>query len=285
MSNRLAGMARADQKAGKNPGRKAHYLDVINSGGKWNGTVRFVPEALADPLKWKTPRRVFVNSMSDLFHEGLPFEYIDQVFAVMALCPQHTFQILTKRPERMADYLGGQRGHRTFQVSLAMRGYVPNWDSEVAGPDQGRKWPLSNVWLGTSIENRACLDRAMELSKCPAIIHFWSLEPLLEDLGNIRGYLEQNVEWVISGGESGPGSRPCNTSWVRSIVRQCKAAGVACFVKQMGGNPVSTLGGQPDTADGTKQFPLRLKDKKGGDMVEWPEDIRVREFPKVLVPA
>lgn len=297
MSKRIKGMARADMLAGKNPGRKAHYLNVIGENGRWNNRVDLVPEALSDPLGWKKPRRIFVNSMSDLFYGDesdrracesqsreftpVPFGYIDQVFSVMAQCPHHTFQVLTKRPGRMAEYMAPDRLGNRRQDFIADAAEVMQRKHLIEFPN----WPLPNVWLGTSIENRACLDRAMELSKCPAAIHFWSLEPLLEDLGNIRGYLEQNVEWVIVGGESGPGSRQCHIEWIESIVDQCRVKSIPCFVKQIGSAPTHFDDG--DGAGGRiYEFALgppdyqAIKDSKGGNPDEWPECLRVRQFPQ-----
>jgi protein gp37 len=295
MSNRLAGMALADDvKLGAKPTRKDHYLKVIDfERGRFNGKVQLVPEALADPLGWRKPRRVFVNSMSDLFHEGVPFEYVDKVFAVMALTPHHTYQILTKRPERMAEYLRclpGRAGatHAIWShLAFAARNIPSTPGAFSLRAEAAFTWPLPNLWLGTSIEDRERLDeRAMKLAECPAAVPFWSLEPLLEDLGNIRGYLEQGVRWVIVGGESGHGARPCNVEWVRSIVDQCKAAGTACFVKQLGSDPftdkVETANNWPIPLQIDGDFkPIRLMNKKGGDMAEWPSDLRVREMPQL----
>lgn len=275
-------------------------------GPKWTGEVRCVPEKLGEPLTWKKPRRVFVNSMSDLFHEDVPDEFIDQVFAVMAIARHHTFQILTKRPERMAEYMSPRN---------KVEDIYAHWHSFSGGPQEVDAWPLPNVWLGTSVENQATADeRIPHLLKCPAAVRFLSVEPLLEAV-NIRGHLmsgelpascecghghgftrcpnyggvstechiqgcqcsgfrkangpKSGLHWIICGGESGPGARPCALHWIRSIVSQCKDAGVACFVKQLGAKPFSDL--HPNG--------LSLKDKKGGDMAEWYSDLQVRDFP------
>lgn len=180
-----AGMTKRLEAMGQKP-----YAGLTHNG-HFNGVVRCLPERLNDPLHWKKPRRVFVNSMSDLFHEGVPFDFIDKVFAVMALCPQHTFQILTKRPQRMAEYLTGVRdqvlGHATASshwhawAEVAWLGRasfeVPwSWHGEtIRGP-----WPTRNVWLGTSIENQATADaRIPHLLRCSAAVRFLSVEPLL----------------------------------------------------------------------------------------------------------
>jgi len=286
MSKRIAAMAAADIARGRTPGRKRHYLEVLNEKGRWNGKIALVYEALEDPLNWKRPRQVFVNSMSDLFHPDVPFDYVDRVFSVMALCPQHTFQILTKRPERMVEYL-------TAEVPLSSR------EDMVAGmhpmeldgkpfawgqtkPDQVKSdtyarrpwpgWPLSNAWLGVSAEDQKSADeRYQHLRRCPAAVRFYSAEPLIAPIDRLP---LEGIDLCIVGGESGRGARPCGVHWVRSIVRQCRAAGVACFVKQLGANCRMEL------AEGAIGPRIALKDSKGGDPSEWVEDLRVREFPK-----
>lgn len=194
------------------------------------------PHKLGEPLRWKTPRRVFVNSMSDLFHEAVPDDFIRQVFATMAAAQQHTFQVLTKRPERMYDLLGGW-----YRV-----------------PGQSPDRPLPNVWLGVSIENRRYVHRADLLRATPAAVRFISAEPLLGPLvphvRNIaRGRHGWNlnggrgvelhddgldlagIDWLIVGGESGPGHRPIHEQWVRDLRDAAAAAGTAFFFKQWGG--------------------------------------------------
>ena len=295
----------------------AYPADVIRPGGGWSGKVTPRPDWLAKPLSWRKPRRIFVNSMSDTFHESVPNEYIAALFGVMAACPQHTFQVLTKRPERMADWFAWL-GTRTVPKSsasgprLAMAWeahragaplpevYVnePGWQRTADGP-----WPLPNVWIGTSVESQAAADeRIPHLLRCPAAVRFVSAEPLLGPVdlsrwlrpqaaffavmdtvcGNILGRPvgpttpplpdPSGLSWIIVGGESGPGARPCDVAWLRSIVRQCREAGTACFVKQLGAVPFETF------APGCDRF-LTLRDRKGGDPSEWPEDLRVREFP------
>jgi len=298
-------------------------LTVLNNHGDrhFNGHVRCVEEALEVPLKWKKPRRIFVNSMSDLFHRDVPFEFIDRVFAVMALCPQHTFQILTKRPERMAEYLSYKRDIG-FYMTECYEQRLDDWSVRRPIQDQSgwpakgweycsalHNWPLPNVWLGTSCEDQAAADaRIPHLLKCPAAVRFISAEPLLGPIDlqqavtcgcpnggkcEIDGSTGHRVipdsaeggmliecacsrlggiDWVIVGGESGKGARPCNVEWIRSIVRQCREAGVACFVKQLGKEPYW------DASDG-ERMSMHLSDPKGGDPAEWPEDLRVREWP------
>lgn len=158
------------------------------------------PDLIDVPLRWKKPRKIFVNSMSDLFHPGVPDEFILKVFETMNRAPQHIFQVLTKRPERV--------------VTLADR---LNW--------------TSNIWMGTSVESMKVVERVHHLRKVPARIRFLSCEPLLGPLQlNLDG-----IHWVIVGGESGPGARPLDGEWVRGIRDQCIRKGVAFFFKQWGG--------------------------------------------------
>lgn len=162
-------------------------------------------DKLDEPLSWRKPRRIFVNSMSDLFHPEVSRDFLVKTWHTMASCPQHQFQILTKRPTRMAREVS--RLATEFGV-------------------------LGHVWLGTSIESREWLKRAEWLRKCPSIIRFLSLEPLL---GPLKGLDLTGIQWVIVGGESGPGHRPMPTEWVRDIRDQCVKAGVPFFFKQWGG--------------------------------------------------
>jgi protein gp37 len=288
-----------------------------NGRAVFTGLVRTLPDKLGVPLHWKKPRRIFVNSMSDLFHEAVLFEFIDRVFAVMALCPQHTFQVLTKRPERMAEWANDRTRrmwHDDSPMVMAMADLSaklePRGDAQnerrvmekylgAIAPDRGM-WPLPNVWLGTSVENQAAADeRIPHLLKCPAAVRFLSCEPLLgavefSNVGERADAVAQlgrkalaGISWVIVGGESGPGARPCDVTWIRSIVRQCQAAGVPCFVKQLGAYPRLVLPtpreieewGDACLVQGKEGLRIAIRDKKGGAPAEWPHDLRVREFP------
>lgn len=267
------------------------------------------PDRLDQPLRWRKPRRIFVNSMSDLFHDAVPDEFIDRVFATMAICgaqrhtcragercthdeepgcwqngggkenPKHTFQILTKRPDRMRAYLtSADRWSRIQEV-----GNDPEWSVGWDDPYeliQSMGWPLPNVWLGVSAENQHFADERIPLLlETPAAVRFVSAEPLLGpvNLTNItadtEGGPEQwnvldkaeaaealvpyapntSVDWVICGGESGPNARPMQLDWARSLRDQCQEAGVPYFLKQMGG---ARPGGKAEL-DGVewKQFP------------------------------
>lgn len=235
------------------PGCKHCYAETFAE--RWRGVpghpyekgfdLRLVPEKLAEPLRRRKPTTYFVNSMSDLFHEGVPDEYIAAVFGVMAACPQHTFQVLTKRSERMHDFFpwlaasgvsahiyGSNRGARWYAWNRDIgSAHVFPSSLDYKDPEQW-PWPLPNVWLGVSVEDRKYgLPRIDELRATPAAVRFLSVEPLLEDLGQLD---LSGIGWVIVGGESGPGARPMEPVWAQSIRDQCVAAGVAFFFKQWG---------------------------------------------------
>lgn len=222
----------------------AHYLGTTHKamrrGAKpqWTGRVALSEEVLLKPLRWKKPRLIFVNSMGDLFHENVPDEWIDRVFAVMALTPHHTYQVLTKRAGRMREWFSPDKMRRRARVDRVL--------SQMSGIKPERfgglpKWPLPNVWLGVSVEDQAAADeRIPHLRATPAAIRFISGEPLLgpvdimdetED-GTLRG--GPLLDWVIVGGESGPNARPMHPDWARSLRDQCEQAGVPFFFKQWG---------------------------------------------------
>jgi protein gp37 len=261
-------------------------------------------DALDAPLRWRKPRRIFVNSMSDLFHEDVPDAFIDRVFAVMALAPQHTFQILTKRAERMRAYLSGEEtrdriadvlGHHYGRDKTARSVLGQQFDL-----DADTKWPLPNVWLGVSVENQRFADERIPLLlRTPAAVRFLSLEPLLEqvDLTNylwtIPGARLNGLHWLIVGGESGPNARPFDLAWARWTVAQGRSSGVPVFVKQFGAVPViaeeawhcaesvALLNARNHKRCAPGDVPLKFADRKGGDPSEWPADLRVREYPEV----
>jgi protein gp37 len=175
--------------------------------------LKLVPGKAAEPLRWKEPRRVFVNSMSDFFHEGVPQAYLELLLRVMRAAPWHTFQVLTKRADRL---------RRLLSTDL-------KWGAD-----------LPNVWWGVSVENREHgIPRIDELRAAPAAVRFLSVEPLLEDLGPLD---LSGIHWVIVGGESGPGARPLDAAWVRRVREQCDAAGIPFFFKQWGGVRKSKTG-------------------------------------------
>lgn len=172
-------------------------------GSVWTGLVRCDEASLEIPLTWKKPRRVFVNSMSDLFHADVPVDFVSRIWDVMRRTPQHHYQILTKRPDRMAELL-----------------------AEIAHE------PLPNVWLGTSVEGPLVAERIDQLREVPAAIRFISFEPLIAALPNLN---LSDINWAIVGGESGPRARPMDEMWVEEILDACLAQGVAFFFKQWGG--------------------------------------------------
>lgn len=213
-------------------------------------------DRLLQPLSWKKPAMVFVNSMSDLFHEDVPFEFIDKVFAVMALCGKHTFQILTKRPQRMIEYFRDHNYAARIMTELDMIGEESEklFDQccRVACLIPLAHEPLfTHIWLGVSVEDQKTADeRIPQLLQVPAAVRFLSCEPLLSEINFYKtsanafpqdinhpwrnGPILQGIHWLICGGESGPGARPMHPDWARSLRDQCQAAGVAFFFKQWG---------------------------------------------------
>jgi protein gp37 len=203
------------------------------------------PDRLEIPLRWTRPRRIFVNSMSDLFHPEVPDSFVDRVFGVAAAAQQHTFQVLTKRPDRMARWFARAGTNRD----------EPPWDAmelvclrarEYGADDASWNWPLANVWLGTSVENARWRTRIDELRETPAAVRFLSCEPLLGPL-NDDGRLDlDGIGWVIAGGESGPNHRPMDPEWVRQLRDECIRQGVPFFFKQWGGRTPKSGGRELD---------------------------------------
>lgn len=298
-------------------GRTSPYLPVVDAKRRrWNRKFITLPERLADPLSWRKPARVFVNSMSDLFGAGVPFEYVAAVFGVMAATPRHTYQVLTKRPARMLEFFAwaadpkhdnswlrdSRRPNAPTQIHLCMEYFARQ--GPVSLPfqtDVSTTWPISNVWLGVSVENQAAADERIPLLlQAPAAVRFLSCEPLLGpvDLDAVQiphereglrfsalrrqhddrfGSSDTVLDWIIVGGESGPGARPCDLAWLRSLVRQCSEVDVPVFVKQLGAWPIEPR--DPRNVDMDRDR-VRLDSKKGGDPAEWPEDLRVRQWPR-----
>jgi protein gp37 len=325
-------------------GAVGHYCEMVSGGcahcyssnfqprfgmprfkSKPNGATPFFDEErLKEVLTRKKPTKWFWCDMTDLFGSWVPDEWIDKCFAAMALTPHHTHQVLTKRPERMADYIAS----RTPMDDSGRYPTMPQWHQQIEdwldeGYGGGRffetgpRWdrahdasakvttPLPNVWLGTSIEAQAQQERLQHLLNTPAAIRFVSAEPLIDNLDlGLRNWADIDrddcrLDWVIVGGESGHGARPCNINWIRLIVEDCRQAGVACFVKQLGAKPfehsdtdiVNLL--YPDGVPPGLQIEGRvirhtdhqLKHRKGGDISEWPVDLRVRQFPREVAHA
>lgn len=246
---------------------KNHPLyESLAVDGKFTGKVRLVPERLEQPLKWKRPRRIFVNSMSDLFHDDVADQFIAKVFAVMGSAGQHQFQVLTKRPGRMASLVGSERfGDLVDDAKVELD---EEWDimHDRALSWQLGPWPLGNVWLGTSVETQKWADvRIPKLLETPAAVRFLSCEPLLGpiDLGDYLARMEferddghaaiyrSALRWVLVGGESGPNARPMHPDWARALRDQCVDAGVPFLFKQNGewvGNETRTVWGNEPLA-------------------------------------
>ena len=252
----------AMKQAHRFPARQG--LTVKTKGGMvWTGEVRLNEKQLLLPLGWKRPRRIFWNAHGDLFHESVPDEWIDRVFAVCALTPQHQHLILTKRSERMREYVSRRAadwlmawGAAARAAELRPRDLRPDEQGRLLMRDHG-PFPLPNVWLGVSVEDQARADqRIPDLLATPAAIRFISAEPLLgpvdltrlyyDGMVNINGLTGDHgvtlplkgrgpkLDWVIVGGESGPNARPMHPNWARSLRYQCAAAAVPFFFKQWG---------------------------------------------------
>lgn len=231
----------------KNPNEKIGpkyqgTVDLVKGTPVWTGKINVSEEAMLLPLKYKSPTVWFVNSMGDPFHPAVTDAQLDRLFAVMALCPQHIFQVLTKRPRRMMKYMTDPATPgRVIDAALRIRELPHHW----AWPYHWN-WPLKNVWLGVTIENkRAFIQRAKLLKETPAALRFWSCEPLLGHLGYIQPDLMP--DWVISGGESGKGARPSHPSWHTHLRDLCMKAGIPYFFKQWGAySPIRQIGGRFD---------------------------------------
>lgn len=279
------------------------------------------PDRLDQPLRWRKPRRVFVNSMSDLFHDDVPDGFIARVWYTMAHCPDHTFQILTMRPDRMRDWCErwadrtGDGDHKGLPpmpigpeaVRAAYRSgrakLFADMLDDMGEPPEGAAYPfydwmegprfwwgdsLPNVWLGVSVEDQATADQRIPLLlETPAALRFVSYEPALGPVDFVRAVNQLDwlspasltpggIDWIIIGGESGPNARPFDVDWARNTIRQCRASGVVCFVKQLGANPHMLREPSPNVTA------LPLKHRAGADPDEWPVDLRVRETPNTI---
>jgi protein gp37 len=290
----------AERMAARNLPGMAHlgepFAIMQPSGPHWTGRVELIPHMLDVPLKRKKPTTYFVNSMSDLFHERLSDEDIDRVFAVMALCPQHTFQVLTKRAKRLREWCQRlqkmadewaphtKRGFFTPSDVLNFRHMHATFGRGPAFPNH--PWPLPNVWIGVSVEDQRRADeRIPELLATPAAVRFLSAEPLLGPVDLRQAHFTDGpeIDWVIVGGESGPGARPMQAEWALALRDQCVAAGVPFFFKQFGEwlpdsqNPASTE--EVRRAAGPTQA-IRVGKKRAGRLLdgrEWSEMPRAHE--------
>ena len=257
-----------------------HGLTQITNGRpNWSGKLRLVESALDLPLRWKKPKKIFVNSMSDLFHEAVPDEWIDRIFLVMMICQSHTFQVLTKRAQRMHDYCASEATKERMFILASALANIPGVAFHAQGYADGLPGiRLPNVWLVVSVEDQKTADeRIALLLQTPAAVRGVSYEPALGPLtfrwaswqefsklpGGITNELDglRKLDWVVCGGESGPGARPMHPDWARSARDQCVAAGVPFFFKQWG-EWVPDSPGRPYLRKG------RVADFNGGPQVE-----------------
>jgi protein gp37 len=262
-------------------------------------TVQRHEDRLSIPLRWRRPRRIGACFTGDLFHEQVSDAFIDRVFAVMALCPQHQFFVLTKRPDRMREHMIARGRSAAWLEPLAREFGQTTRFTGLDGKDYGLvPWPLQNVWLGVSCEDQATADQRVPiLLQTPAAYRWVSVEPMLGPVllyGPERpSWDEPNViDWLVCGGESGPGARPCDVSWIRALVDQTHKACVPVFVKQLGRWPLSDR--DENERGGRYWVPLYHKawglgpageygcEGRGAkaDPSEWPEDLRVQELPR-----
>lgn len=261
--------------------------EIVNGKPVWTGKIaRAGRKILVRPITQKTPRMYFVNSMSDPFHEDVPDDWIDEIFAVMEMSTQHIFLILTKRERRMRRYMK--------TAAQRVRKVIIDRFVKYKRPAQG-SWPPRNVWLGVTAEDQArANNRVPYLLDTPAAIRFVSYEPAIAPIDftrlknaefgdqinaltgivtygpgaqtHNRSDLIKKLDWVIIGGESGTAARPFDIEWGRDVIAQCRHNGVAVFQKQLGAKPRGVS---------------RLADKKGADPSEWPADLRVKDWPGI----
>lgn len=301
----------AERQANRFKGKGQPYEGLVTlgkQGPRWTGKGLLAVDKLDEPLHWRKPRRVFVNSMSDLFFEQFTNEEIAAVFGVMAACPEHTFQVLTKRAKRMREWfewLDAERQKHDCAAWRCIREANSRMRSQITFRDgPTTSWPLPNVHLGVSAENQKYAEeRIPELLRTPAAVRWVSYEPALGPVDfskwdpgrcdcevcsrtSVRCTASQHpLDWIVVGGESGPGARPFDIGWARLVIAQGKAADVKVFVKQLGAHPFYAFPPQAFPEDPSRWhaqalLSLYLKDRKGGTMSEWPEDLRVQEYPR-----
>lgn len=290
MTRRLAGMPKMADK----------YSGLVNPGKKhFNGTVKCHEGVLSVPIGWKEPRAVFVNSMSDLFHESVPDDFIRDVFTVMGAFPEHIFMILTKRPDRMADVVNRLTAPSfEMKTRIAINSMCMRHD----GKKVEAQWPLPNVWLGASVEDQQTAnERIPYLIRIQATVRFLSCEPLLSYIDLAKAcqtsvitkgfsYLpSQELHWVIAGGESGRNARPMHPGWMRSLRDQCQEAGVPFFFKQWGEwLPSDQYAPASDSKERPWSVPYATMDIGGYDWVTKKaagrllDGVEHSEFPSIL---
>lgn len=268
----------AERTAARFSGPGQPYEGLVALGGsrpRWSGDVRFVPEKLGEPLSYRRPRRVFVNSMSDLFHESIVPWKIAAVFGVMAACPESDFLVLTKRPGRAIAFgrwirtEGRHLSAHPVEVALSRAEEYLGRRLDPPGylfePDG---WPPRNVLLGVSVEDdETARHRIPALLAAEAWTRWVSYEPALGPV-EWRDEWFPGIDWVVVGGESGPGARPFEVDWAATTIREVRGRGGRVFVKQLGSRPMH------------RGVQIRQRSSKGGDPDEWPTDLRVREHPE-----
>ncbi|KKL57516.1 hypothetical protein LCGC14_2234630 [marine sediment metagenome] len=264
-------------------------LHVLTDGSRrvsWNGQVGYVRSLLTKPIGWRRARKVFVGSMTDLFYKEVRTEWLDEIFAVILIALLHTrqiphvFQLLTKRARRMAEYTNDPGlPERLARCAGNLMEDGDAWYDRVWQHVRDHGPTHEGLWLGTTVEDDPWMSRVEYLMRCPATVRFLSCEPLLGPINALRlddiAYRDADgrlIDWVIAGGESGPKARPCDIDWIRRIVTECGLMGVPVFVKQLGKFPI-------EVGDRVVARELGLRNSKGGDPSEWPEDLRVREWP------
>ena len=248
---------------------------------RWTGLIKYHPDRLKWVEQWKKPARIFVSNMADLFSDDVPEWFLDLTWAYMAVYKRHTYQVLTKCPDRLNAYLNDAnticRIAMWINVGLDQNKHpgndypllpLNNWAYDEFS------WPLTNVWVGVSVENQSVTHRINTLLETPATIRFISCEPLLGPVELRPHYLyddyeesyrdNEKLDWIIVGGESGPNARVCQVKWIQSIVNQCEQTGTPIFVKQLG-----------------SRSNLEVKGK-GDNLEEWPQSLRVQEFPSMF---
>lgn len=290
----------------KRLGNGLDYIPANRSKAEW-----YIKDLLVPLTKWKEGAYIFTCSMTDLFHEDVTDAMLDQIYAVMLLSHQHTYQNLTKRSKRRRAYLTDPKTRdRVWEAALVIARTLPPHTAVFEA-----SWPLPNVWEGTSVAERKDVHQIEELQRTPAALRWCSYEPAIEGI-NFMPYLQDGqkwnerpttkgdpeytyathkgwwektakLDWIVVGGESGHGARPFDLQWARDTILQCALAGVPVFVKQMGANPILDCPPGEEQAgqyreDGSARYWTVgfIKDKKGGNPLEWPEDLRVREFPE-----
>jgi protein gp37 len=257
------------------PGQVYYGIAKYTPSGspRWTGKLVHAREKIWEPLKWQDGRVIAVDTMSDLFHERMPDAWRDEAYGVMALCPQHTFQIVTKRPLVMERYFAAPDVWQRIEAQ-ARRIYA-DWRGKRYPSDGHLEGPLPNVWHGVSVESqRHAARRIPVLLRVPSYRHYVAAEPLLGPL-NLSRWLAAGIGWVLVSGEGGPEARPCDVAWIRALVEQARQAGTPIFVKQLG-TATNVRGATHETG----RAPLDTRTARASDMEEWPDAVRVREMPE-----